>query len=96
MLDEYPDSEFIQEGLNGFPEFSDGGCWFDGRNCCHHCVHERLGEGKPARWADEQYSMGVYAGRYCDECWEHSGYVKDGAEAFDPTYAGETYREEDC
>ena len=38
-----------------------------------------------------RYSLGIYAGRYCDEHWASSGYRKEGREGFDPSYAGERY-----
>lgn len=77
----------------GNVEYFDGECWFDERYVCNCCRDEREANGKPYRFADEQYSLGIYAGRYCDTCWEHSGYRKEGAEGFDPTYAGECYDE---
>jgi hypothetical protein len=46
-------------------------------------------------WADERYSMGIYAGRMCDAAWARSGYVDAGPSAFDPDYAGEHYSESD-
>lgn len=47
------------------------------------------------RAAYEQYSLGIYAGRYCDECWDKSGYRKEGASGFDPLDAGEHYDVDD-
>jgi hypothetical protein len=44
---------------------------------------------------EERYSLGIFAGRWCDPCWEASGYRKEGREGFDPSYAGEHYDEED-
>ncbi len=61
-------------------EYSDGQTWFPERNVCHHCEDEREATGKPFRWADERHSFGIYAGRYCDECWPRSGY----RDAIDP------------
>ena len=43
---------------------------------------------------EEQYSLGLYAGRYHDDCWERSGYRKDGSAGFDPDDAGEQYEAE--
>lgn len=40
---------------------------------------------------DERYSLGIYAGRWCDPCWDQSGYRKEGPEEFDPMDAGESY-----
>lgn len=45
--------------------------------------------------AEERYSLGIYAGRYCPKCWCESGYRDEPASAFDPAYAGETYEEEE-
>lgn len=45
--------------------------------------------------AYEQYSLGIYAGRYCDTHWKTSGYRDEPASAFDPADAGETYGDED-
>ena len=45
--------------------------------------------------AIEQYSLGIYAGRYCEKCWEISGYRKEGREGFDPMDAGEHYEPDD-
>jgi len=61
-------------------EYSDGETWFDERHVCHHCQDEREAAGKPFRWAEEQYSFGCYAGRYCSTCWPKSGY----RDAYDP------------
>jgi hypothetical protein len=41
--------------------------------------------------AEERYSLGIYAGRYCDACWRKSGYRTEGPEGFDPLDAGESY-----
>jgi hypothetical protein len=40
----------------------------------------------------ERHSMGVYTGRYCDPCWQKSGYrdVEDPTVTFDPADAGES------
>ena len=55
-------------------EYSDGSLWFDERNCCHHCQEQREAEGRPFAWAEERYSFGIYAGRWCDGCWPQSGF----------------------
>ena len=39
----------------------------------------------------DRLSLGLPAGRYCDEHWASSGYRTEGREGFDPTYAGERY-----
>lgn len=44
---------------------------------------------------EERYSLGIYAGRFCEICWEESGYRKEGREGFDPLDAGENYDEDD-
>ena len=51
--------------------------------------------GKKGWDVNEQYSLGIYAGRWCEACWKTSGYRKEGREGFDPMDAGEAYEEED-
>lgn len=43
----------------------------------------------------ERFSLGIYAGTYCDKCWDESGYRKEGREGYDFLDAGEYYEEED-
>lgn len=45
--------------------------------------------------AEERYSLGIYAGRWCNSHWKESGYRDEPASAFDPADAGETYGDED-
>jgi hypothetical protein len=49
------------------------------------------GQGTEAIHIEERHSLGLYAGRWCAACWDHSGYRKDGPEGFDPLDAGESY-----
>lgn len=58
-----------------------------GRYFCRRCADK--GVGRPA---DEQFSMGVYAGMYCDKCWAEDG--RNHERDFDPAYAGERMEEE--
>jgi hypothetical protein len=44
-------------------------------------------------FADERYSLGIYAGRWCDRHWASSGYRQEGPSGFDPADAGESYEE---
>lgn len=76
---------------HGDTEYSDGQYWFGERNVCRHCFDERQAKGLPFRFADEQYSFGCYAGRYCDECWLQSGYrdATDPDAEFSEADAGE-------
>lgn len=76
-------------------EYYDGDYWISERDTCHHCADEREAAGKPYRWADEQYSMGCYAGRYCETCWPKSGYrdAIDPDVRFNPADAGESLEE---
>ena len=62
------------------------------RHVCRHCLDEREATGKPFAWADEQYSFGCYAGRYCPACWSQSGFrdATDPTARFDPMDAGES------
>lgn len=77
--------------------FSDGVSHFSERHLCQHCRESREAAKKPFRWADERYSFGYYAGKYCDECWLKSGYrdATDPDAEFDETYAGESLHGED-
>jgi hypothetical protein len=43
---------------------------------------------------EERLSLGLFAGYYCDPCWEKSGYRQEGREGFSELDAGETYEEE--
>jgi len=40
---------------------------------------------------ETRYSLGLYAGIWCDKCWKKSGYRKEGSEGFNPMDAGESY-----
>lgn len=42
-----------------------------------------------------RYSLGIYAGRYCDEHWAESGYRKERREGFSEQDAGERYEEDE-
>lgn len=59
---------------HGQEEFFDGQFWFGERDVCNHCRCEREDADQPYRYADTRTSFGIYAGKYCDECWKHSGY----------------------
>lgn len=59
-----------------------------GRYFCRRCANEGMGQS-----ASERYSMQVYAGMYCDNCWKEDGRNHD--RRFDPMDAGEHYSEED-
>lgn len=43
-----------------------------------------------------RYSLGIYAAFMCDDCWDKSGYRKEGREGYDYLDAGEYYDEEDA
>jgi hypothetical protein len=63
---------------------------------CSRC----FGEGRDNVEGYERYSMGVYAGRYCDHCWHKHvgpGYrdYQDPTVKFDPADAGEALEPED-
>jgi len=55
----------------------------------------KSGNGECRKDGEERFSMGIYAGRYCDKHWKESGYRDVPASAFDPAYAGETLEEEE-
>lgn len=61
-----------------------------GRYFCRACA-DRCGAQNVQ--ACERFSMGIYAGMYCDDCWEKDGRNHD--REFDPLDAGEHYSEED-
>lgn len=82
--DHYPQTnQFQRTNDNGDTEYSDGACWFSERNCCQHCLEDREAAGKPFKWAEEQYSFGIYAGRYCNDCWRLSGF-RDACGDYEP------------
>ena len=43
---------------------------------------------------EERFSLGITAGPWCGPCWDKAPYRKEGAEGFDPDYAGECYEED--
>ena len=59
-----------------------------GRYYCRRCADRRI-----ARGAEERFSLGVYAGMYCEACWDKSGYRQEGKEGYDYLDAGEYYDE---
>lgn len=68
--------------------------------CCR-CYDEAVSAGADPEDAEvqaspgeERYSLGIYAGTYCDAHWAESGYRDEPASAFDPMDAGESYEEE--
>lgn len=76
----------------------DAGGWFlsvygyyiHPKEACRHCsLNDNDEPIKPVQEAETRYSFGIYAGKYCDECWKKSGYKDEGPEGFDPYYAGE-------
>lgn len=65
----------------------------DERNACHCQTCESHPRGP--EFAEERYSLGIYAGRMCDDAWKRSGYRDEGAEGFDEADAGESYEAEE-
>lgn len=59
------------------------------------CAGARRGEGACKGEAWERYSLGIYAGRWCEHHWAGSGYRKEGREGFDPADAGESWEGDD-
>lgn len=57
---------------------------------CGYCGE---GHGLVLGDIEERYSLGIYAGRYHTQCWDRSGYRKEGAGGFHPDDAGESYEE---
>ena len=60
-----------------------------GRYFCRSCAGETGDESVPA---NERFSMGIYAGMYCDKCWAKDG--RNHNRAFDPADAGESYEDD--
>ena len=56
-------------------------------------THEEIAKALGGN-CEERYSLGIYAGTYCDPHWSASGYRKEDASGFDPLDAGETYEQE--
>ena len=73
----------------------EGGYEVPEKDVCHHCEELRKAVGQLPKEAEERYSFGIYAGKYCDTCWKKSGYKDEGPEGFDPAYAGECLEAED-
>jgi len=42
-------------------------------------------------FAEERYSLGIYAGKMCDAAWKNSGYRDEPESAFDTADAGECF-----
>ncbi len=66
----------------------------DGTHCderwaCH--CQDCESDPKGPQFADERYSLGIYAGKMCDRAWKRSGYRDEGADAFHPDDCGESY-----
>jgi hypothetical protein len=57
--------------------------------CCGVCGETNA--ETPNDPVEEQFSLGLYAGRYHDRCWPKAGYRMEGPEGFDPMDAGESY-----
>ena len=60
--------------------------WIHERWVCRQCLED----GKVVE-AEERYSFGIYAGKYCDKHWRTSGYrdATDPYATFDEADAGE-------
>lgn len=80
-----------------FLEYNCGEFWVGDRDVCHHCVDQCTADGSFYRESEVRTSFGIYAGKYCDECWSNSGYRDANGESvtFDPLDAGEAYWEDD-
>ena len=77
-------------------EYSDGHHWMMEREVCKHCIDERDVANRPYRYGQERISFGVYAGRYCDQCWPDSGYrdATDCTAEFSEMDSGESMEED--
>ena len=78
-------------------QFFDGDGWLVERDVCRHCLAQHEDDGTPFAFGHTRYSFGIYAGRYCDDCWPKSGYrdATDHDAKFDPLDAGEVLEPED-
>ncbi len=90
-------SESEDDGIGADHFEVEGGYIAHERNVCQHCIEERAARGLLPRWADQQYSFGYYAGRYCEPCWKESGYrdANDADAEFSEADAGESLHGED-
>lgn len=59
--------------------------------CCRCADNNRKNSRGEMIEGRARYSLGIYAGRYCDNCWDESGYRKEGPEGYDYMDAGEYY-----
>lgn len=76
--------------LPDYERLSEGDDYCESKPICN-----KQDEGPCKGDVDTRYSLGIYAGKYCDGHWETSGYRKEGREGFDPMDAGECYEEDD-
>jgi hypothetical protein len=85
-------AEHNRQDANGNTEYWVGDGWVGERDVCHACMEEREQEGKPYRESETRTSFGLYAGRYCDNCWLTSGYrdATDENAVFSELDAGES------
>lgn len=83
--------------VDGRTEYFDGEGWILASQICSHCFEHAMDNDEFFAWADERYSFGVYAGKYCDQCWSRSGFrdATDPDAVFDPADAGECYWEDE-
>ena len=73
----------------------EGGFKVPANYVCHHCEEQRKAANKLPIEAEERYSFGIYAGKYCDTCWRKSGYKDERSTGFNPMDAGESLEPED-
>ena len=82
-------------------QYSDGHTWMFTFEVCQICLDKQELDEKPYRVAKERYSFGrpdaashptyydplrwFFAGRYCDMCWQESGYSKTIGDATEAT-----------
>ena len=58
-----------------------------GKYFCRACMDKNMGVS-----ANERYSMGIYAGMYCDDCWAKDG--RNHSIQYDYLDAGESYEDD--
>lgn len=64
-----------------------------GRYFCRRCIDQGPDGVSVIVAAEERFSMGVFAGTLCDECWKNDSRNHD--RDFDPMDAGEAYEPDD-
>lgn len=86
MTNHYHPDLVTRDGVRDLEVLDANGHWYEARWLCQRCL-----DAGRVEWADQRYSFGVYAGKYCDEHWRTSGYrdATDSSAEFSEEDAGE-------